>query len=86
MWPNTQESADLVTFTEDAAEILNGKLHFLCSAVQKVCHKQLELFFWASYNSLALNLTVTNYPFRRYLLRFIKKSMSLRVNLEKVLF
>ena len=29
MWPNTQENADLITFTE---EILNGKLHF--SAVQ----------------------------------------------------
>ena len=29
MWPNPQETADLVTFTE---EILNGKLHFLCSA------------------------------------------------------
>ena len=28
MWPNTQETADLVTFNE---EILNGKLHFLCS-------------------------------------------------------
>ena len=28
MRPNPQESADLVTFTE---EILNGKLHFLCS-------------------------------------------------------
>ena len=28
MWPNLQFSADLVTFTED---ILNGKLHFLCS-------------------------------------------------------
>ena len=28
MWPNPQESADLVTFTE---EILNRKLHFLCS-------------------------------------------------------
>ena len=28
MWPNSQESADLVTFTE---EILNGKLYFLCS-------------------------------------------------------
>ena len=28
MWPNRQETADLVTFTE---EILNGKLHFLCS-------------------------------------------------------
>ena len=28
MWPNPQETADLITFTE---EILNGKLHFLCS-------------------------------------------------------
>ena len=27
-WPNTQFPADLVTLTE---EILNGKLHFLCS-------------------------------------------------------
>ena len=30
MWPNPQETADLVTFTE---EIVNGKLQFLCSAV-----------------------------------------------------
>ena len=30
MWPNPQETMDLVTFTE---EILNGKLHFLCSDV-----------------------------------------------------
>ena len=28
MLTNPQETADLVTFTE---EILNGKLHFLCS-------------------------------------------------------
>ena len=28
MWPNPQETPDLVTFTE---EILNGKLYFLCS-------------------------------------------------------
>ena len=28
MWPNPQETAYLVTFTE---EILNGKLHFFCS-------------------------------------------------------
>ena len=28
MWPNPQETANLVTFTE---EILNGKLHFLYS-------------------------------------------------------
>ena len=28
MWSNPQETADLVTFTE---EIFNGKLHYLCS-------------------------------------------------------
>ena len=28
MWPNPQETVVLVTFPE---EILNGKLHFLCS-------------------------------------------------------
>ena len=28
MWPNPQFHADLVTFTK---EILNGKLHFMCS-------------------------------------------------------
>ena len=28
MWPNPQETADLVTFTE---EIRNGKIYFLCS-------------------------------------------------------
>ena len=28
MWPDPQETADLVTITE---EILYGKLHFLCS-------------------------------------------------------
>ena len=30
MWPNQQDTADLVTFTE---EILNGKLHFLCTDI-----------------------------------------------------
>ena len=28
MWPNPQETVELVTFTE---EILKGKLHFLCN-------------------------------------------------------
>ena len=32
MWPNPQETADLVTFTE---EILNEKLHFLCNVIAK---------------------------------------------------
>ena len=34
MWPNPQETEDLVTFTE---KILNGKLHFLCSATLYKC-------------------------------------------------
>ena len=45
MWPNPQFPADLVTFTE---EILNGKLHFLCSKRQKnlvVKLKQLKVEF-----------------------------------------
>ena len=32
MSPNPQEPADLATFTE---EILNGKLHFLCSVSKR---------------------------------------------------
>ena len=35
MWPNPQETADLVTFTE---EILNGKLSFLCSEEVRILH------------------------------------------------
>ena len=38
MWPNPQETADLVTFTE---EILNGKLHFLCSATDVFCYTHI---------------------------------------------
>ena len=33
MWPNSTETADLVTFTK---EILNGKFYFLCSDVKTV--------------------------------------------------
>ena len=32
MWPNPQVTADLATFIE---EILNGKLHFLCSEISE---------------------------------------------------
>ena len=33
MWSNPQETADLVTFTE---EVLTGKLHFMCSEKNSV--------------------------------------------------
>ena len=43
MWPNPQFPADLVTFTE---EILNGKLHFLCS-VKYVLVLKTPYWKWA---------------------------------------
>ena len=43
MWPNPQFSAGLVTFTE---EILNGKLHILCSACAFFKKWIFEYLFW----------------------------------------
>ena len=45
--PNPQETADLVTFTE---EILNGKLHFLCSDIKL---QQTYFFQRYSYGTIA---------------------------------
>ena len=68
MWPDPLETADLVTFTE---EILNGKLHFLCS-VRSVWqtiyfskHKfdntwiwnRCILFYWVFFSLLSLTLS-----------------------------
>ena len=45
MWPNPQETADLITFTE---EIFNGKLHFLCTVlnVEDPLDLQITLAFF----------------------------------------
>ena len=63
------KSADLVTFTE---EILNGKLHFLCSV-----HKALAAHGW---NSVQVNTTFispksdsnTGSTYDRYLNKILK--------------
>ena len=44
MWPNPQEPAELVTFTE---EMINGKLNFLCS-VNK-CYYWIIIYFLCSF-------------------------------------
>ena len=60
MWPNPQFSADLVTFTE---EILNGKLHFLCSVFcQSLCPvsyigRWVTLFMRSNWESSDWDLT-----------------------------
>ena len=46
MWPNLQETADLVTFTE---EIFNGKFYFLCSLNKATpLYRPIfcQLYFW----------------------------------------
>ena len=40
MWPNPQETADLVTLTE---EILNRKLHFLCIEMNRAQNIQIRV-------------------------------------------
>ena len=42
MWPNPQETTDLVTFTK---EIPNGKPHFLCSDSGMKWVKNIEIIY-----------------------------------------
>ena len=50
MWPNLQETADLLTFTE---EILNGKLNFLSSVKPKKIHlKNLKACKWYIFKTM----------------------------------
>ena len=59
MWPNPQESADLVTFTE---EILNAELHFLCSGSLRYelsFNKDIEVFlnrFWTYFRTIFVSI------------------------------
>ena len=41
MWPSPQETTDLVTFVE---EILNGKLHLLCTETSDFLNVNLHIF------------------------------------------
>ena len=49
MWANPQEMVTLVTFTE---EVLNGKLHFLCSASLSM---KPTLTKWGSLSNIKIN-------------------------------
>ena len=56
MWPDPQETADLITFTE---KILNGKLHFLCSKIRKYLYPEKENFNETLFNCVVpINLHV----------------------------
>ena len=58
MWPDPQSPVDLVTFTE---EILNGKLHFLCS--ETLFSNELKIRFKAT---LYIWVKIANYKCIRY--------------------
>ena len=81
MWPNPLETPDLVTFTE---EILNGKLHFLCSedlvvykpvAYKKAVHIPDTKYSSVHCRSLLFNKVVEH--FGLLLLRIILTNLSL---------
>ena len=66
MWLNTQFPADLVTFTE---EILNGKLHVLCSGTSL----HLNNFLWSACDRMILlKSKITSISQGTELLRIIK--------------
>ena len=58
MWPNLQETADLVTFTE---EILTGKSHFLCSVKTNVL-QDFHICFSLPWKILYIWLIKNIYP------------------------
>ena len=61
MWPNLQKTANLVKFS---AEILNGKLHFLCGVHTNILYNQA--YFWIylyKINVLRLNSIVIERAF-----------------------
>ena len=53
MWPNPQDTADLVTFTE---EIINRKLHFLCSLHKTLMYQPRSLTPWLRLKRRKLNV------------------------------
>ena len=61
MWPNPQETADLVTFTED---ILNGKSSFLCSVTSAQKVRRHRIFRpWVAEKQHTEMFLVTNFVY-----------------------
>ena len=59
MWPNPQETVDLVTFTE---EILNEKLHFFVQCIDE----NYEMVKWVNCVLLEWNLEAYSEPCPRF--------------------
>ena len=78
MWPNPQDTTDLVTFAE---EILNGKLYFWCRAVSEKMTDQnirpltdFAQIFWNMFWSRAKS--IFQYLFLKFSPTVIKKELS----------
>ena len=64
MWPNPQENADLVTFTE---EIVNGKLYFLCRVSTYENFSEKVTYMFISWGKKCSYQWVRNVAFRKIL-------------------
>ena len=60
MWPNPEETADLVTFTE---EIVNGKLHFLCSVLKKNAEKHRLQYYLFGKHTLNMPIFASHWNY-----------------------
>ena len=69
MWPNLQETADLVTFTE---EILNGKLHFFVQCISRATFQKFCFFFIVNFEHIS-------HLFLIFLLLTLNKQMSTKM-------
>ena len=59
MWPNSQETADVVTFIEG---ILNGKLHRLCSICCKMKHGKMKIDYVEVFKDATLKSMTAFFP------------------------
>ena len=59
MWPNPQETADLVTFNE---EIFNGKLQFFVQFYINFLNPEIYLNYQFIYNNPQRSSTISNDP------------------------
>ena len=73
MWPNPQETADLVTFNE---EIFNGKLQFFVQFYINFLNPEIYLNYQFIYNNPQRFSTINNDPQRPTMLQESAKTVN----------
>ena len=80
MWPNLQETVDLVRFTE---EILHGKLHFFCSDAVTMHQRNLQVLTTEFYKD---KMDVVSLLVKKIFSRSLEKMCDLRFKIWDLRF